>query len=117
MSKPCIFCDIVDGQAPATFVQQWTDAVAFVPLDAVTPGHVLVVPKTHVEDFTTSPFTSALTMSRASELAHKMGGPFNLITSKGKEATQSVFHLHIHLVPRVKDDGLTLPWSEGVRKS
>ena len=52
-------------------------------------------------------------MSRASILAHAMRQPMNLITSKGREATQSVFHMHLHLVPRAKDDGLALPWYSG----
>ena len=54
-----------------------------------------------------------MTMHRASELAADLGGDMNLITSKGRPATQSVFHLHLHLVPRKVDDGLALPWYSG----
>ncbi|MYX67350.1 histidine triad (HIT) family protein [Streptomyces sp. KhCrAH-43] len=57
-----------------------------------------------------------MTMHRAAELMQD-SGPMNLITSKGREATQSVFHLHLHLVPRAAGDGLALPWYSGRRKA
>jgi len=110
----CPFCEIVAGRAPATIVQQWDDAVAIVPLGPVVDGHLLVIPTVHVSDFTTDPAVSAATMRRASELAAGMGS-YNVITSKGRPATQSVFHLHLHLVPRAVDDGLALPWYSGKR--
>ena len=111
----CIFCEIVEGRVPATIVERWNDALAIVPLNPVVDGHLLVIPTTHVEDFTTVPFVSALTMVRASELVAGMGS-YNLITSKGRPATQSVFHLHLHLVPRAENDGLALPWYSGRRR-
>jgi histidine triad (HIT) family protein len=112
--KPgCPFCDIVAGQAPATIVREWDDTIAIVPLGPVVEGHTLVIPKTHVEDFAAAAHVASRTMSKASILAHRMGGPMNLITSKGPEATQSVFHLHVHLVPRAVDDGVALPWHSG----
>ena len=55
-------------------------------------------------------------MARAALLADEMG-PVNLITSRGREATQSVFHLHLHLVPRAANDGLALPWYSGRRST
>lgn len=109
----CIFCEIVAGRAPATVVKSWPAALAIVPLGPVVEGHTLVLPRVHVGDFTEDAFVSAVTAQYAAELAAEMGGPMNLITSKGREATQSVFHLHMHLVPRAKDDGLALPWYSG----
>jgi histidine triad (HIT) family protein len=109
----CVFCKIVNGDAPATVVRSWPEALAIVPLGPVVEGHTLVLPRVHVEDFTEQPFVSAVTMMCAAELARDTGGPMNLITSKGREATQSVFHLHIHLVPRATNDGLALPWYSG----
>lgn len=106
----CPFCAIVAGYAPATVVQDWPEAVAITPLGPVTEGHTLVIPKAHVADFTENPETLAATAHRAAELASALG-PCNLITSKGREATQSVFHLHLHLVPRREGDGLALPWT------
>lgn len=113
----CVFCQIVQGKAPATVVWEWEDAVAFVPLDPVVEeehGHVLVVPATHVEDFTTNPEVTAATSRRAAELGAKLraaGRDLNLITSAGPAATQTVRHLHIHIVTRRAEDGLHLPWT------
>ena len=100
---------------PATIVRIWPDAIAIVPLNPVVDGHLLVIPRQHVPDFTTEHYVSAITMPRAAELAEEIGGPMNLITSRGREATQSVFHLHLHLIPRREDDGLALPWWSGRR--
>lgn len=105
----CIFCKIVDGQAPATILKTWDDAMAIVPLRPVVEGHVLIIPKEHVADALENPVITAMTMQRAAEFAT---GPCNIITSVGKDATQSVFHLHLHIVPRHHGDGLLLPWSE-----
>lgn len=113
MADTCIFCQIVRREAPATIVREWPGALAFVPLDPVVEGHTLVIPKRHTPDFAAWADDSAEAMFAAAQLARDMGGPMNLITSKGREATQSVFHLHLHLVPRAKDDGLALPWYSG----
>ena len=116
--KPCPFCEINTGRAPATFVHEWSDAIAIVPLNPVVDGHTLVIPKTHVTDFVADPIVSAATMRRAAQLAGTYpAGAMNLITSRGREATQSVFHLHLHLVPRAENDGLALPWYSGKRKT
>ena len=112
--QPCPFCEIIARRAPATIVQEWDDAIAIIPLNPITAGHTLVIPRDHVRDFTTDPDVSALTMYRAAELAQGPQ-PMNLITSKGREATQSVWHLHLHLVPRAANDGLALPWYSGRR--
>jgi histidine triad (HIT) family protein len=115
---PCVFCEIVAGREPATWVvapDEWDDAVAFVPLNPVVEGHTLIVPKVHVQDFAADPDVSAATMRRAAELMRWTDRPMNVITSRGREATQSVFHLHLHLVPRAENDGLALPWYSGKR--
>ncbi|MER6601206.1 HIT family protein [Streptomyces parvus] len=113
----CPFCEINEGRAPAEFVHEWSDAIAIVPLNPVVEGHTLVIPKTHVTDFAEDPAVSAATMRRAADLADRLlSGSMNLITSRGREATQSVFHLHLHLVPRAENDGLALPWYSGRRK-
>lgn len=110
---PCPFCEIVAGRAPAKYVASWPDAIGIVPRDPVVDGHVLVIPRVHVADFTTDPEVTAAAGRRAAELGNYSAQPMNLITSKGTEATQSVFHLHIHLVPRARDDGIALPWYSG----
>src|SRR5690606_21559959 len=95
MADSCVFCEIVAGRAPAKFVRQWADTIAIVPLNPVTDGHVLVIPKNHVRDASESPHVAGLTMARAAEIAKP---PFNIITSAGRAATQSDLHLHLHSV-------------------
>ena len=107
----CVFCAIVASTEPATIVAESTDHLAIVPLNPVVDGHLLVLPKEHVQDATTDPWWAGSVMRFAASLANP---PCNLITSAGAEATQSVFHLHIHIVPRAADDGLALPWSQPV---
>ncbi len=112
----CVFCRIVEDQTLATVVRAWDDALCIVPLDPVVQGHLLVLPKEHVETFFSSPDVSAATMRRTAELLHGVERwveprDHNVITSAGRAATQTVMHLHIHLVPRRANDGLTLPWT------
>jgi histidine triad (HIT) family protein len=114
--QPCPFCEIVAGRAPAKIVEEWPEAIAITPLNPVVEGHVLVIPRAHVPDFVAHPDISAATMLCAAELVTGMGS-YNLITSKGRAATQSVFHLHLHLVPRAEGDGLALPWYSGRSKA
>jgi histidine triad (HIT) family protein len=112
--QPCPFCEINTGRAPATFVHEWSNAIAIVPLNPVVEGHTLVIPKTHVADFADDPDVTGATARRAAQLCRDLDLVHaNLITSRGREATQSVFHLHLHLVPRAANDGLALPWYSG----
>lgn len=104
----CVFCAIGAGQAPVVVVREWPDALAIVPHHPVVPGHVLVIPRTHVADFAENPDVTAATMRAAAELG---APPANIITSAGSAATQTVFHLHVHVVPRADGDGLALPWT------
>jgi histidine triad (HIT) family protein len=115
---PCPFCEINTGRAPATFVHEWSDTIAIVPLNPVTEGHTLVIPKTHVIDFTDDPDVTGATARRAAQLCRELDLVHaNLITSRGVHATQSVFHLHLHLLPRAVNDGLALPWYSGRRRT
>lgn len=91
------------------------DVVVFEPLNPVTPGHLLIVPRSHVLDAAEDPNMAALAFEWAAELAGRIPHASNLITSNGKDATQTVFHLHVHLVPRYADDGLALPWTSQKR--
>jgi histidine triad (HIT) family protein len=115
----CVFCKITHGLAQAVIVEIWDDAVAFVPRDPVTgemqDGHVLVVPRQHVVDYTESDDVAALVVRRCAQLTRslraKYGRDFNKITSSGSDATQTVPHYHEHLVQREAGDGLALPWT------
>lgn len=106
----CVFCQIGRGLAPATVVREWPDALAIVPRGGVNAGHVLVIPRVHVADAGVDPVVTAAVMARAAELLAELPAA-NLITSRGSAATQTVFHLHVHIVPRVEGDGLALPWT------
>ncbi|MGZ0231155.1 HIT family protein [Streptomyces sp. CPS1] len=114
---PCPFCEINLGRAPAAFVREWSDAIAIIPLNPVVDGHTLVIPKQHVTDFAADPDVTGATARRAAQLCCELDLVHaNLITSRGVHATQSVFHLHLHLLPRTESDGLALPWYSGRRK-
>lgn len=106
----CVFCAIARNDAPAEIVHLDSQTMAIVPLNPVVAGHILVLPREHVADFTVRPSVTAAVMHTAAELAANIG-PCNLITSKGAEATQTVFHLHVHIVPRAAGDNLALPWT------
>lgn len=105
----CVFCGRIKG---GEYDDEDAFAVTFRPLNPVGPGHRLFVPKAHVADALEDPNVTAMTVRFASEWGTRQGvGPCNLITSRGPEATQSVFHLHWHLLPRFKNDGYVLPWT------
>ena len=88
------------------------DAVTFEPLNPVTEGHRLVVPVTHVRSALGHVSVAADTMAYAVLVALQYGvRECNFITSAGAAATQTVQHLHIHIVPRAEGDGLALPWT------
>lgn len=107
----CVFCRIIAGDEPADFVERGAGHVAFRPRRPHVPGHVLFVPVRHVADATDSPTETAVVMSRAARYVRDVvGGPANIVTSVGAEATQTVFHLHVHVLPRGEGDGLRPSW-------
>jgi len=109
----CPFCKRI---AADQFDYYDLDSVAFEPLNPVTPGHFLVVPRKHVSHALESPVAAGRTLKFAAFLANQMGIPAaNFITSAGADATQTVFHLHVHIVPRRDGDGLHLPWTGQVK--
>lgn len=110
LALDCVFCAIVAGEAPAAVVREWQGTIAISPRHPVTPGHVLVIPREHVADVGIDLAVSARTMAAAAELAGELPAA-NVITSRGGAATQTVFHLHLHVVPRGEGDGLPLPWT------
>lgn len=108
-AEDCPFCGRID-RGEFDYHDDWS--VAFQPLNPVTPGHFLVVPRKHVASALESPLHAGHAAAFAAELAGLMDlDAFNLITSSGSAATQTVRHLHWHVVPRREDDGLHLPWT------
>lgn len=97
----CPFCPM--------FGEDERDLIDIEPLNPVVEGHRIVIPREHVADFSEKPETTVRVMKYIAGAYHD--GHFNIITSKGRHATQSVFHLHIHVVPRWEGDGITLPWT------
>ncbi|MFH8257622.1 HIT family protein [Streptomyces roseolus] len=109
--RNCAFCSIAAGDAPAVIVRQWPDALAIRPRSGgVNASHVLVLSRVHVEDAGTDPDVTAAVMRRAAELMAEHPDA-NIVTSKGVAATQTVFHLHVHVLARQDGDGLPLPWT------
>lgn len=113
----CDFCRIGRGEDESVEVvcadQEW---VAFFPLDPATPGHTLVIPRLHVRDLWqlepslgSQLMNAAIKVGRAITTAIQPEG-MNLITSAGSAAEQTVFHLHLHLVPRWRRDGFGAIW-------
>jgi diadenosine tetraphosphate (Ap4A) HIT family hydrolase len=109
-SAACPFCEILAGRAPASITREWPQALAIKPRHPVTPGHTLIISREHAPDAGTDPAVSASAMAAAAELAGELPAA-NIITSRGADATQTVRHLHLHVVPRTAGDGLALPWT------
>lgn len=105
MNEECVFCQLVAEHG-------YPEVLPLKPLNPVTPGHLLFIPRDHVRDAGEDPVVTARVMEAASHYAGGLLADYNIITSKGVNATQSVFHLHIHVVPRFMHDGLKLPWSD-----
>lgn len=103
----CPFCEMAE-ERPGN-----TDVMIIEPLNPVTTGHVMAVPRKHFKDATADPAEASKVFFVAANFI-RGGGDFNLITSVGKWATQTVMHFHLHLVPRREDDGLHLPWTNQV---
>lgn len=110
----CVFCNLLDavdlGVNETPIEYDWGGVVAFEPLNPVTDGHLLVVPERHVAAADEDPWLTARVMYHASQVA-AVHNASNIITSCGAEASQTVFHLHVHVVPRRHGDGLVLPWT------
>jgi histidine triad (HIT) family protein len=112
----CLFCKIVAGEIPATRVAEDDRTVAFMDINPATRGHVLVVPREHSKDLLTiDPDDLAAVAKTAQRVAATMpdrlgADGVNLLNSCGRDAWQTVFHFHIHVIPRYAADPLRLPW-------
>jgi histidine triad (HIT) family protein len=118
----CIFCKIVRGELEAIKVQENDSVLAFIPKEQVSNGHTLVIPKRHFEGIFDIPEKSlAEVVEMSKELSKKHKEQFsatgvNILHASGKDAQQSVFHFHIHVVPRYPNDGLDLWIKAGIEK-
>ena len=108
----CVFCEIAGGRISVEGLKcHGSTTISFIPLNPVTPGHRLFVPFEHGSDVADRPAHAAMALFWAGRWGAEKNEDFNIITSRGEYATQTVFHTHIHYVPRRKGDGLLLPWS------
>ena len=112
----CIFCRIVAREIPAIVVYEDEHVLAFMDIGQVNPGHVLVTVKRHAENIFAldaaqagAVFRAAATVARAIRAAFEPQG-LSVYQANGKAAGQTVFHLHLHLVPRYDGDGMALTW-------
>jgi histidine triad (HIT) family protein len=113
--EDCIFCKILAGELPAEVVQEDEHTIAFMDINPWTRGHALVIPRNHSRDLLDVPEEDlARSMSAAKRLAGRMTDRLgaegvNLLNACGSAAWQTVFHFHVHVIPRYEDDPLQLP--------
>ena len=117
--EKCTFCKIVNGEIPSRKVYEDEKVLAFLDVNPISKGHVLIIPKKHFEnifDIDEDYLKKIITVSKKISLMVKdnlNANGINILHASGKDAQQSVFHFHIHLVPRYKDDKLnTWPKSD-----
>jgi histidine triad (HIT) family protein len=117
MSEPdCIFCKIIARELPATIVDEDERTIAFMDINPATRGHALVIPRAHSADLlSVDPEDLGAVAHACRRLAARMrerlaADGVNLVNSCGAIAWQTVFHFHVHVIPRYADDPLRLPW-------
>ncbi len=114
MTDACVFCDIVAGRAPASIVHEDDRTVAFMDIFPLTRGHALVVPRAHCRDLLDAPVDDLLAVTRSAQAVARAAveafgaDGVNLLQATGAVAFQTVFHLHLHVLPRYTGDGLRL---------
>ena len=112
----CIFCRLVAGDIPAATVYEDRLTIAFMDIGQVNPGHVLVATKRHAATlFDITPEEAATVMQTAQRVAQAVRRAFDppgltLLQANGREGDQTVFHFHMHVVPRHAQDGIALTW-------
>jgi histidine triad (HIT) family protein len=115
----CLFCKIVAGEVPSTRVHEDDRVIAIMDIFPATRGHVLVIPRAHATDVHEA---SEDDLAAAASVAKRLAGlamrglaadGVTIMQSNGAAAWQTVFHYHVHVIPRYRDDPLVLPWRPG----
>src|SRR5690625_3054384 len=113
----CLFCKIIDGELPSAKVYEDDHVYAFMDISQVTTGHTLVIPKVHTRDiYETTPDIASELFSRVPKIARAIKEVYNpvgmnLLNNNEILAGQSVFHFHIHIIPRYgEEDGFDAKW-------
>ncbi|WP_409061167.1 HIT family protein [Streptomyces sp. SYP-A7185] len=118
----CVFCDIVAGTGPARILYEDGRTVAFMPHRPAAVGHTLLVPREHVRDLWELPADTAHALTDAllalAPMLRRALAPdgLNIVNSAGAAASQSVFHLHVHLVPRWRGDTFGPLWPDAAHR-
>ncbi len=113
----CLFCKIAAGEIPATIVAEDERTIAFMDINPATRGHALVIPRAHARDVheidpeELKAVAAAAQVIAARQVERLGADGVNLLNSSGRAAWQSVFHFHIHVIPRYDGDPLKLPWT------
>ncbi|MDP8967260.1 MAG: HIT family protein [Actinomycetota bacterium] len=113
----CLFCKIAAGEIPATIVAEDDRTIAFMDINPATRGHALVIPRAHARDVheidpeELKAVAAAAQVIAARQVERLGADGVNLLNSSGRAAWQSVFHFHIHVIPRYDGDPLKLPWT------
>lgn len=113
--KDCIFCQIVKGMAPASVIYEDEKVMAFMDVQPVNPGHVLIIPKDHVArlveldlDIGGYMFKTAMRIAEALQRSTIKCEGINLFLADGEAAFQEIFHVHLHVIPRFRGDGFEI---------
>ncbi len=115
-AEDCIFCKIIAGEIPNFTLYEDADSLAFLDIHPTHEGHTLVIPKQHAEDlFAISDASMSATANTARRVAKALKATvpmqgLNLFQCNGEAAGQSVFHFHMHLIPREMDDDMKMNW-------
>jgi histidine triad (HIT) family protein len=112
----CIFCKIVAGELPATIVDEDERTLSFMDIAPATRGHALIVPREHSRDLLSIDADDLAAVGLAAQrlarrVTDRLGAEgVNLLNSCGAVAFQTVFHFHVHVIPRYEGDPVRLPW-------
>lgn len=114
-SHPCTFCDLIKGSAEVSVCYEDADAIAFMDIQPVNPGHILVIPRTHYESFLDVPpdlgmHLFRVTMRLAGAVRRVIrSDDLNIVVNSGAAAGQDEPHYHVHIIPRRANDGFDIP--------
>ncbi|BCN32923.1 HIT family protein [Anaeromicropila herbilytica] len=114
----CVFCKIVSGEIPSSTIYEDNDFKVILDISPATKGHAIIIPKNHAknvfelsEEDASKVFVVAKKVATAMKEALKCDG-FNILQNNEEVAGQTVFHFHMHLIPRYKEDKVTIKWCD-----
>jgi histidine triad (HIT) family protein len=119
----CIFCAIAAGSMPAERIYEDEHTVAFLDIAPACDGHLLVIPRAHSDDIhSADPATLGAVAATVQQMAARVSGALgaeavSIVQSNGRAAGQTVFHYHVHVLPRFEGDGVLVPWKMGTASS